>query len=179
MELKTPNSASAGNTGALALGIVAGGFVSKGVISLVHKDAVLAANPTLDELKAEKSKKTYKRAGLALLTGVAAFFVKGDDALTNGLKGSLIGMSATQAMQIVSENATPKTATTKTARFINASLGLGCPCNDTATIAALNAPRYRSRASLRSAVAIEPGQTYAPSPLNQVDYKLKMALDTI
>ena len=177
MNFKTPNSSTLETTGALVIGAVLGGSLSNGVISLVHNDDATKTTP--EDLKKQKSMLTYKRIGLAAITAIGAAFIQGNDAVTNAAKGSLIGMSVAQTMKIVSENATPKTAATKSAKFINASLGLGCACNDTAAIAALNAPRYRSRASLRSAVVIEPGQTYAPSPLNQVDYKLKMALNTL
>jgi len=153
MKYKKPSSASVQDSATLLGGVVAGGAVSKGILGLIHKDKV---GVTAEEQKKEDRTKMAKRAGLVVIGLMGASAIDGKDTVTAIVKGALTGMAGAQALELVSDfsskNETVKTAvtgSTKAKVFLAQTLGvrgLGCPCNETAS---LNAARNRKRNSLR------------------------------
>lgn len=155
MKYKKPSSASVQDSATLLGGVVAGGAVSKGILGLIHKDKV---GVTAEDQKKEDRTKMAKRAGLVVIGLMGASAIDGKDTMTAIVKGALTGMAGAQALELVSEfsskNETVKSAvtgSTKAKVFLAQTLGvkgLGCPCNETAS---LNAARRHKRGRLRGA----------------------------
>lgn len=150
-------------------GAFAGGMASRGAVTL------LPVSGKTDEatLKKEKNIKMIVR-GVLIAGGIyAAAAIEGNDETTAALKGAAAGTAIIQIADLVKDLAenSPSIkrgaeATTKTQKFLAASLGLACPCTDglngNAAYAFLNGRRSRRAPRLRYADTSYAGQLSNP-----------------
>ena len=129
MDFKKPSEKTAKNTIAMTGGIIAGGMASKGVVGMLH---TATTSTDAAEIKKDQNTQLLKQGALAVAAGVAAACVTGTDTIATLTQGSLVGVAAVQALEVIktiysrSSDTVPTTAAQK---FAARAMGLGCPCD--------------------------------------------------
>jgi len=75
----------------------------------------------------ESSTETLYKGAIAAITGAGATFVDGNDAVSNLVRGALIGASAEQALSLVKQIAQDSKVESK---LVKQAVGLACPCQE-------------------------------------------------
>lgn len=145
---------------AAAVGAFGGGAVSRGLVTLIP----VSGKTDADTLKKEKNIKQISRVVLMGLGLYGAAAIEGNDAVSAGVKGAAAGMFVFQLADLVRDLAADSpsiksgaAATTKTQKFLAATLGLGCPgeLRGNAAYAFLNG-KHRKAPRLRMPAMAQP-----------------------
>ena len=142
MKLSNPKGSDIQDLGLTVLGIVGGAVLGRAA----HARAITLITAPSDTVK------LGIRAGLLGVSGYGAAALKGTDSTSKMLKNIAIGMGGIQLIDGVKEVASKNTTVagyasgTGAKKVIAQSLGLGCPCENTALMALpLNRPNSRRR----------------------------------
>lgn len=172
MNFKKPKSKTLTDHASLLGGAVVGGAASNGIFDAVYSPK--GVDPAKD-----KNTGLLIRGGMAVATGYAGAAIVGTDFASTMVKGILLGMAATQAVEVVKTMTADSAALQKdnaVAKFVRAGLNGGCGCSQNSL------GRGRSRKG-RSRLAM-PVADYAPvydmreqistNPLDQAMQKGRM-----
>lgn len=146
MKFKKPSSKKIQDTAINTGGVVVGSMASNGLVNMIHK-------PDGVDPKKDENKELLIRGGVMVASAAGAAAIVGDDSTSNFARGTMVGMAATQAIEIVkllgkkSEKVSASAGSVKAAdKFIAGAFGLASPCGcHTYQAVPLNAPRRRNR----------------------------------
>lgn len=164
MKFKKPNSKTVQEHAALAGGAVLGGVASNGIFDAVHKPK--GVDPAKD-----KNTGLLIRGGMAAVSGYVGAGITGTDFLSTAAKGLLLGVAATQAVELVKTMTADSASLQKdnvVAKFVRAGLNGGCGCSQNS----LGRGRSRRRSRLAMPVAeytpvYQMQEQYNANPLDQ------------
>lgn len=147
MKFKKPSSKSVQDQAAIFGGAVVGGAASNGVVKALHK-------PTGLDPKKDKNTDLMIRGGMAAVSAYAGAAIVGNDTASTLVKGMLLGIAATQAVECVKVLVADSPAMAKDTAFAKfAKDSLGCGCSQQASLGRA----YRKGGRLR-----QPNVDYLP-----------------
>jgi len=125
----------------------------------------------------ESSTETLYKGAIAAITGAGATFVDGNDAVSNLVRGALIGASVEQGLSLVKQIAEDSKVESK---LIKQAVGLACPCQERKLGNPYSGQIGRIIPLRTSTGDFNPYQnsTYSNPPAGSVEWTSKIAKET-
>lgn len=150
MKFQNPSSDTLIDFATVFGGVVLGSMLSRGAVAVIHTPS---GKTDAETLKKEKNALLLKRGAIIGVSGVAGASIKSTDTLSSVAKGVCYGMAGQQTVDLVKDSTADNTklsdTSTKTKKFIAASLGLACPCDSTPMLNGRRRGTGRRRIAMR------------------------------